>query len=661
MEPTLTERSHNKPCFSHVHSECKRAEEPVHLSPQKSLHLEPAPMAQAGPGTLLYRRNIRLDSFLKRNTERALYERIRACEPCVVKSDSINKVYMHVVMTDERVYLTEYPPRTLTCAFGFSSLRAIELINDLPDFLSGKYREQCQHIKVIYVPEKPALKEHHDDRLFPALPPSHSFSPLSSGKALYKVSKAGNYLCISTKETLRTGKLHNAHIHYRPRGEGEFLNFLLNHKSAQNVMVPNFLGLLNFLFIRPPIPYASRPTRSASCPNGETLGLLVPQPPARPHSSASRYPLGTGQRTKSTLSPKVPRRIGLLFSRRLKQNKGANIAELHFYAPSPLSTLYVHLQSSWTSFIIKSTLMLDPTYRRKYCTSPGSAAGGRPHGISWEQTAHLFSQLQSEVLREGISVERLYLLLQELRTAAQRNVALRRLFWRSNELCLFLVQTLEEGLPGDQNAVYTTDQLLMSTLVVQTLAVMFRETEVESARLSLLSANNGALVTRMLLALICDPGPQTPNVPQIDVCLTEYLDAACSLLFELLLQGQEKSKFSICDSILSVGWILQVLQPHIHLLSFIGYQTQQLVLVLSSAQHYITSPAQSILLFKRCRLLLASLQYSKHLTQYLMSNFRDNFKYSVNVVSVEMRLPPHYPISPLIRQLVAQILTLILH
>uniref|UniRef100_A0A3B3ZMW8 Uncharacterized protein n=1 Tax=Periophthalmus magnuspinnatus TaxID=409849 RepID=A0A3B3ZMW8_9GOBI len=573
------------------------------------------PMARAGPGTLLYRRNIRLDSFLKRNTERALYERIRGYEPCVVKSDSINKVYMHVVMSDERVYLTEFSPRTLTSVFGFSSVRAIELINDLPDFLSGKDREQCQHIKIIYVPEKPVTKGHHDDQLFPALSPSHSFSPLTAeGKRLYYTIK-----------TIKNWKLFMNLLHELEVGISDF--------SLKTVV----------------------PTRSASCPNEETLGLLAPQPPARPHSSASMYPLTANQCTKRTLSPKVPRRISLLFSRLLKQNKGANIAELHLYALSPISTLYIHLQSTWTSFIIKSTLMLDLVYRRKYCTSP--------QGISWEQTAHLFSQLQGEMLQEGISVESLYLLLQELCTAAHRNVTLRRLFWRSNELCRFLVQILEDFLPGDRSVLYTTDHLLMSILVVQTLAVMFRETEVEPARLSLLSANNGALVTRMLLALIRDPGgvvfhcKQFLFFSQTDVCLAEYLDAACSLLFELLLQGQQ---FSFSDSILSVGWILQVLQPHPHLLSFIGYQTQQVVLVLSSPPLYILSPVQSVLLFQRCRLLLVSLQYSKHLAGHLKTNFKDDFKYSVNVISVETKLPPHYPISPMIRQLVEQILTLML-
>jgi len=75
------------------------------------------------------RRNSKLDSFLKRNTERGVYERIRAYEPCVVVSEAVSKVYMHVVLSDERVYLAEYPPRTVTEVLSFSQIRDIELVS----------------------------------------------------------------------------------------------------------------------------------------------------------------------------------------------------------------------------------------------------------------------------------------------------------------------------------------------------------------------------------------------------------------------------------------------------------------------------------------------------------------------------------------------------
>lgn len=65
---------------------------------------------------------------------------------------------------------------------------------------------------------------------------------------------------------------------------------------------------------------------------------------------------------------------------------------------------------------------------------------------SREKTAHLFAQLSSELLQEGVGVERLYLLLQELRTAAHRNVALSRLFWKvSIDVCVAVIDSLSSS------------------------------------------------------------------------------------------------------------------------------------------------------------------------------------------------------------------------
>ncbi|KAA8580349.1 hypothetical protein FQN60_005884 [Etheostoma spectabile] len=431
-------------------------------------------MARTGSGALLSRRNIKLDSFLKRNMERMVYERIRAYEPCVVKSETINKVYMHVVLSDERVYLTEYPPRTLTEAFCFRDVQDIELVNDLPDFLRGKDRELCQHIRVTYITDKPAARGRdwlrRDRRV--GLPPRRP--------SLYPTI---------------THTLEGYPEHGSPSGEEVY-------------MLP--------------------PTRSASCPNPETLGLLrVPHPPTQSVST-----------TPSLHSPNG---------------------------------------------------------------SPTSSPSSSNHRLNIPDTG----QLSSELLQEGIGVERFYLLLQELRTAAHHNLALRRLFWKTSEVCVFLVQTLEESLHGFQSLttqIHTEDQLL------------------------------GSLTSRMLLALICDAELQTQNPAdcELQALLAEYLDAACSLLFELLLSGHE--------------------------LSFISYQAQQVVLVLSDGQESFLSPFQSVLLFQRCRLLLACLQSNSRLAQHLQFHFRE--EYSVKLSCAQEKLPPHYPISRPTLRLLQQIRTL---
>ncbi|XP_032361525.1 uncharacterized protein C12orf56 homolog isoform X5 [Etheostoma spectabile] len=551
-------------------------------------------MARTGSGALLSRRNIKLDSFLKRNMERMVYERIRAYEPCVVKSETINKVYMHVVLSDERVYLTEYPPRTLTEAFCFRDVQDIELVNDLPDFLRGKDRELCQHIRVTYITDKPAARGRdwlrRDRRV--GLPPRRP--------SLYPTI---------------THTLEGYPEHGSPSGEEVY-------------MLP--------------------PTRSASCPNPETLGLLrVPHPPTQsvsttpslhsPNGSPTSSPSSSNHRLNIPDTGQLQRRIGSVLARLLRRdcvNSGEEReAELHLYAISHTSRLYLHMQSSWNSFIIRSTLLLDTLFRGRCSASSDSSSTKQLPAISCERTAHLFGQLSSELLQEGIGVERFYLLLQELRTAAHHNLALRRLFWKTSEVCVFLVQTLEESLHGFQSLttqIHTEDQLL------------------------------GSLTSRMLLALICDAELQTQNPAdcELQALLAEYLDAACSLLFELLLSGHEASRCLSADNFLSVGWILGVLQPHPHLLSFISYQAQQVVLVLSDGQESFLSPFQSVLLFQRCRLLLACLQSNSRLAQHLQFHFREEFRYSVKLSCAQEKLPPHYPISRPTLRLLQQIRTL---
>ncbi|XP_053271464.1 uncharacterized protein C12orf56 homolog, partial [Pleuronectes platessa] len=560
-------------------------------------------MSLSGSGSLMSRRNIKLDSFLQRSMECSVHERVRASEPCVVVSDAFNKVYMHVVLSDERVYLTEHKPRTLTVAVSFRRVRGIELLNDLPEFLSGRDRDHCQHIRIVYVTDEPATR-------------AFDWLRRDKGAGLPLVAPP------SRRSSHCPTITHNLEGGY-PAGRN------LRDWSQEEVRM-------------------LRPGRSASCPNPDTLGLL-PHPPTQPRL----HPPTTSERSlKSLQSRQVPRRMGSVLSRLLRRDGGGGgeqrEAELHLYAVSPTSRLHLQLQSAWSSFIIKSTLLLDPLYRRKCSSSCDSTPGKRPPVISWERTAHLFSQLTSDLLQVGIHEESLYLLLQELNVSAQRNVALRRLFWRSSELCVFLVQTLEESLHGRQSlsGVYTADQLLLSTVVVETLAVMFRETQAEAARLHLLSARSGALTSRILLALICDPLPQSRGfLMDPEVLLSEYLDAACSLLFELLLLGHESSGCFSADDLLSVDWLLRVVQPHPHLLCFITHQAQQVVLVLSDLPESALGPVQAVLLFQRCRLLLACLQHSSLLAQHLRSHMREEFRYLVKTPCAAETLPPRYPIS----------------
>uniref|UniRef100_A0A671T113 Uncharacterized protein n=1 Tax=Sinocyclocheilus anshuiensis TaxID=1608454 RepID=A0A671T113_9TELE len=585
------------------------------------------PMARSSARGLLRHNNSKLDTFLKRNTSRDVYERIRVYEPCVVVSGSVKKVFMHVILSDERVYLSEYQPRALREALSFRHIKSIELINDLPDFLSGQDRERSMHIRVVHTAKDPGKKSSRPKGSVQNKPSFPSRGRNSSSMLLSETSE----------EEMRRAQRSRFICMFNERREKKDASCKLE---------------------------TARMSFRASCPNPDVLALAVfNTSPAHSSSSSDQR-----QSPSASVPTALMRRAST--EEQEQEQEEEKEEELHLYAVSPSSRIYLHLQSSWSSYIIRSTLMLDPVYRKRCGISYSSPQKQKYQKISWERTCHLFSQLSGELLQENISLESLYLLLQELHTATNRNPTIKKLFWRSPDLYPFLVKTLSESSQGGQEGVHTADRLLLCTLVVQILSLMFRETEIEAARLSMLTAKQGALTENMLLALVCDPDLQLPDSTDASksslnkrLCVSQlqadYLDAASALLFELVVFCQEASRTPALGHFLTIGWVFRLLKPHPFLLPFVGYQAQQLVLVLWGPQDPL-SPSQAVLLFQRCRVLLACLQHSACLSKYIRTGFKEEFRYYVKTSGLEDRLPHHYPISQPAQNLLSQLLSLVL-
>ncbi|XP_067282913.1 uncharacterized protein C12orf56 homolog [Pseudorasbora parva] len=611
-------------------------------------------MARTSADGLLCQNNSKLDSFLKRNTSRDVYERIRVYEPCVVVSESVKKVFMHVILTDERVYLSEFPPRALREALSFRHVTSIELINDLPDFLSGQERERSLHIRVVYTAKHTGKKSRRpkgSSKNKPECPPSPSQGRNSSARHSLEDPAGMSHVLLST----RSAPSESSSWRISPTSMSDGV------LEEEGSVIPK--------------------RRSASCPNPDVLGLSLfnTSPTHSSSSSSSVAPLPsitTDQRRTSVQEPLAFSHRGSVLTRVMRrtttekqkeEEEDEKEEELHLYAVSPSSRIFLHLQSSWSSYIIRSTLMLDPVYRRRCGMSSFSPRKQKYHKISWERTCHLFGQLSGELLQGNISLESLYLLLQELHTATCRNPTIKKLFWRSPDLYPFLVKTLAESSQGDQEGVHTADRLLLCTLVVQILSLMFRETEIEPTRLSMLMSKQGALTADMLLALVCDPDLQLPDsakdskssITKMQRLQADYLDAASALLFEVVVLCQEASRTTSLGHFLTIGWVFRLLKPHPFLLPFVGYQAQQVVLVLSGPQCPV-SPSQAVLLYQRCHVLLACLQHSTCLSKYIRTGFKEEFRYYVKTSGLEDKLPHHYPISQPAQRLLSQLLSLVL-
>ncbi|KAG7320125.1 hypothetical protein KOW79_015978 [Hemibagrus wyckioides] len=523
-------------------------------------------------GASLCRRNSKLETFLKRNAPRDAHERIRYYEACVVVSEDLDKVFMHVVLTDDSIYLTEYHPRTLLRVLHFSLILHLELINDLPEFLSGKDQEQSVHIRVVHTHVKDVVKYGSRDRAKPQSAVtsrqqdnySHSCSPQGTSR-------------VQQSPECRTSPSSS-------RDDGDV------HKSNRK-------------------------------PTSSVLARLKQR--------------AAGEREKKT------------------EDEEKREAELHLYAVMHMSQIYVHLQRSWNSYIMKSTLMLSP------CTvSSSPSAKTHKHKLSWERTCQLFSQLSGELLQDELSLESLYLLLQELCTAARHNPGVRTLFWRSPELYSFLVKTL-----ASQDRLHTADRLLLSMLVVQTISLMFGQTEKGPSHS--LTSKQGSVTAALLLALVCDPELKPHNCTsashtELQVLQAEYLDAAAVLLFEVVMFCQESSRTQNVGHVLTVAWLFQTLKAHPFFLLFMAYQAQHVILALSSSSESPLSSSQAVLLYQRCYLLLTCMQHNTSVNRYIITELREEFRYYIRQAGLEDKLPPHYPISSPAQHLLSQLLSLVL-
>lgn len=50
-------------------------------------------------------------SFLKRVLTQERYERVHAIEPCIIVANGFNKAFKFVILGDDRIYITENPPK----------------------------------------------------------------------------------------------------------------------------------------------------------------------------------------------------------------------------------------------------------------------------------------------------------------------------------------------------------------------------------------------------------------------------------------------------------------------------------------------------------------------------------------------------------------------
>ncbi|XP_023616446.1 uncharacterized protein C12orf56 homolog isoform X2 [Myotis lucifugus] len=300
--------------------------------------------------------------------------------------------------------------------------------------------------------------------------------------------------------------------------------------------------------------------------------------------------------------------------------------------------------------------------------------------VGSEEKIKHFSQLKSELFLKDNTLRKIVCLITELKVAAQKNYILKRLFWKTSDLFYFLVNKLQEYLPEsrDKNALQNksqrADELVACIEIIQTLGLMFRETETEPSRLNTLAAKKGTLFN-LLVILISKP--QIPeSCPVFDIHLVadsilvettldaelqklilEYTDTATALLYEILLVFQQ-GNLGLGSIKFALSWMMSLLQSHPPIVTFVASIVKQLVKGLSASLQLL-SPSQAVLLYQQFYILKSCLQYSKTLAKHIRNNYREEFRYFIHIPALEKRLPLCYPITQPTTQLFHEVLKLV--
>ncbi|XP_044535147.1 uncharacterized protein C12orf56 homolog [Gracilinanus agilis] len=540
-----------------------------------------------------------------------------------------------------------------------------ELIDDYPDFLNGPEREINQHIRIVY--SLSTLKNSWGSikgarkLLFPF--------PHSKVNKKVKEKNDDPSCQASAGPSIESGSLNDSFLRYNQERCSTMPSASTLHHDSKLKKLPD--GDPSAFR---PLPIPSEKSCSSTASIGILGGnlssvtnqreshlsytvkskeLLTASDEKNPQSEIQLKYSGTGN---DFYSGNVSSNLILPGNPNLEKK----VSELHLYIISTTSPMFLHLKSSWNNYIIQATLLQDPQYASKFNSTTGSQKPYRS-----EEMIKLFSHLKSELFLKDNTLGRIACLMEELKVAAQRNFILRKLFWKTSDLYYFLVSKVHEYLPKPQdpsefqNKSQRIGQLEACIQIIQTLGLMFRETETELSRLNTLVTKRGTLIT-LLIILISEP-EMPKSCPVFGIQLMPD-----SSLVEMPFDAEVRQNIleyisgnlGLGSRKFAISWIMSLLQSFPPTISFVASIVKQVMKeLLSSLQ--LLSPCQAVLLYQQFYILKCCLQHSSILAEYIRNNHKEEFRYFVHMPTLKKRLPVCYPITQIATQLIHEVLDLV--
>lgn len=631
----------------------------------------------------LTKKSSKFDNFLRKKLDDQTYHRVRGYEACIACWEKESKAFKYVVLTDEHVLLTENPPRTITQVVCLRNVLSINLVDDYPDFLSGSERLNTLHLTVQHLVASSKLSK---DR-------GGSGSRREAPSGVQQSESAPSVLAVASRNSSSVVGPDSSTSSARTSVHFDSATDASDDESAHEPLQRKL---------------------SASAPSGSLRSLLsvgddcATDDAALPASATvvgsssagddgSRSPVivaaGLHQRrqgdalSRAANSPVMARSASTDGTDALRAaspaatgRPGFAVASLHLYMLNSESPMFSLMRYAADNCAIRSTLMMDQEYcqriqqHERRCTNE-------------EKVEAQFITLVHELLTPRNSMETIFNLTRELKTAAEKDFFLKKLFWKNETLFSFFVAQLQMYLPRSRLSLEAdtagrmrrADELELVILITQTLELMFRETEIFPARLKVLAAHSGRLAAQLAAALTCQPElPPRYQLPstkaarllvqtkadelhwsadeELQELCDEYVRHATAVVFELVLIAQQSYWGTDEGSFLNVGWMVRALERHDASRYFTEKLIHQSLSLMQPSRGIVLSPLEAVLVFQQFTVLQTLINHSKHFAAHVRSRYREEFKYYIRTHTLAEKLPQLYPISHRALQLMGDVI-----
>ncbi|KAK3743524.1 hypothetical protein RRG08_027392 [Elysia crispata] len=361
---------------------------------------------------------------------------------------------------------------------------------------------------------------------------------------------------------------------------------------------------------------------------------------------------------------------------------------LNLFILNLTSPLLMFIRSAWNNYIIRATLALEPEQFSISTVAEVLSAKNREPQTWREKVERTYSQLRRDLLQHALSMEEQFVLIDRLQSTTRSSPMMKKLFWKSSDVFSFLVNQLHNYLPHSQASLDTeegkarrADEMEFAILVLSTINLMLRETEVLPSRFQVVVLEGGKLFTDLLKILMCQPElPYRPltlskhwsyplagsknmeKQKNLDEELarlkTDFIRTAISSTFELFLVAKQAHADVL--PILTVNGMVDFFAERKAMEKFIDRVLSQVMELVSLSRFDQLTPTQAMLVFQMFWLLQTFLEHNKTIVNHIRNNYYEEFKYFIQAPAVSRKLPMQYPITVNTLALIDQVVTKVL-